>query len=142
MGYTVRALVTLADGLTDDAAALAPEIAALGPVLLPALNNAFPTLADAAWVFRDLGREREFADAVLDPTPIDSPWLDAARAILAGDAVAAAELIERMGDRAAAAYARFRSGDPSARAKAALFYEQVGAVAFLDAGERRAATEA
>jgi hypothetical protein len=141
MGFTGRALVALADGQVDEAHALAPDIAVLGPVLLPALNNAFPTLADAAWVFHDLGREQELVDAVLDRSPIDSPWVEAARAILAGDAVEAAEIIERMGDRAGAAYARLRSSDSAARAKAAAFYERVGAVAFLGADERTA-TEA
>jgi class 3 adenylate cyclase len=141
MGFTGRALVALADGQVDEAHALAPDIAVLGPVLLPALNNAFPTLADAAWVFHDLGREQELVDAVLDPSPVDSPWVEAARAILGGDAVEAAEIIERMGDRAGAAYARLRSSDSAARAKAAAFYERVGAVAFLGADERTA-TEA
>src|SRR5205807_2097986 len=48
------------------------ELAAIGPVLLSALNSPFPTFAQVAWVFRDLGREDEFA-VVLGATPIESP---------------------------------------------------------------------
>ena len=53
------------------------ELAAIGPVLLSALNSPFPTFAEVAWVFSDLGREDEFG-VVLDATPIESPWIDAA----------------------------------------------------------------
>ncbi len=50
----------------------------------------FPTFAEVAWVFRDLGREEAFS-AVLDATPIESPWMDAAQAIIDGQLVRAAE---------------------------------------------------
>jgi hypothetical protein len=67
-----------------------------------------PTLADVAWVFRDLGRIRDLT-RVLDSTPIESAWMDAARAIASGELVHAADLIESMGHAAAAAYARARA---------------------------------
>ena len=79
--YCVRASVALSAGKRDEAGDLASELTALGPPMVAALCSAFPTLVDVAWVFRDLDREREFREAVLDADPIKSPWNDAARAI-------------------------------------------------------------
>jgi hypothetical protein len=114
-------------------------------VLLPALCSGFPTLAEVAWVFRDLGREQEFS-AVLAATPIESPWKDAAHAIIDGDLVRAAEIIDAMGHAASAAYARLRAAEALAAegrqpeadpqlAQAQSFYRRVGAVAYLRKGE-------
>jgi ATP/maltotriose-dependent transcriptional regulator MalT len=97
--YCVRATVALAAGHREEADALASALAGLGPVLLPALCAAYPTLAEVAWVFRDLGRDADLA-AVLDVTPIASPWIDAARAIGAG---------ERVGHTASADYTHRRA---------------------------------
>jgi hypothetical protein len=80
-------------------------------VLLPALNSPFPTLAHVASVFRDLGREHDFVASVLDVTPVPSPWIEAARAIVAGDLARAADVVEQMGDRATAEYVRLRDAD-------------------------------
>src|SRR5919198_2072716 len=77
-----------------------PSWRAIGPVVVSALCTSFPTFAAAAWVFRDLGRESEFANAVLDPNPIDTSWVDAARAIIDGELVRAAEIIDRIGHTA------------------------------------------
>ena len=110
--------------------------------MVAGLCSAFPSLTDVAWVFRDLGREQEFCEAVLDPDPIKSPWNDASRAIADGDLVRAADTIEGVGHTAAAAYARLRAAQalaaagkdaPAAeqRAKAETFYRQVGAKRFL-----------
>ena len=107
-----------------------------------ALSSPFPTLADVAWVFRDLGREDEFAAAVLDTTPIDSPWVDAARAIIAGELTQAAKTISAIGHSAAAAYAGFRASEAlaaegrhdearAAREEADRFHRAAGAVRFL-----------
>ena len=54
---------------------------------LPFIVDLFPTLAEVAWLFHDLGRAEEFREIVLDPDPIRSPWNDAARAICDGELV-------------------------------------------------------
>ena len=90
-GFPIRAAVAIALGDLEEASACATELAELGPVAVTALSSPFPTLADVAWVFRDLGREDEFVAAILDKTPIDSLWVDAARAITAGKLTQAAE---------------------------------------------------
>ena len=95
----MRAAVALDAAHRDEAGGLASELAGIGPALLPALNAPFPTLAEVAWLFRDLGREDDFS-AVLRATPIESPWIDAANAIIQGDFVRAAETIEEMGHAA------------------------------------------
>jgi class 3 adenylate cyclase len=144
--YGVRAAVALAGGNRDEADELASELAALGAPLVPALCSPFPTLADLAWVFRDLGREREFSDAVLDSTPIKSPWVDAARAIGDGDLGRAADIIDDIGHAASAAYARVRAAEVFAaadqeadaaaqRVQAESFYRKVGAARFVRDGE-------
>lgn len=143
--FCVRATVALDAGSRDEAGELVSELAAIGPVLLPALCSGFPTLAEVAWVFRDLGREHEFS-AVLDATPIESPWKDAAHAIIDGDLVRAAEIIDEIGHAASAAYARLRAAEalaaegrrPEAEAQfaqAQSFYRNVGAAAYLRRGE-------
>src|SRR5207302_1904210 len=140
--YPIRAAVALASGRRDEAEGLATELATLGPPMLGGLCAPFPTLAAVAWVFRDLGREQAFRDAVLDPDPIKSPWNDAARAIVDGELVRAADVIEGIGHTALAAYARLRAAEALAtagedaealalRAKAESFYRQAGATKFL-----------
>ena len=140
--YTIRAAVVLAARKRSEAEALASELATQGAGIVGALNTAFPTLADVAWVFRDLGREEEFAAAVLDAEPIDGPWKDASRAIVEGDLVQAAETIDGMGHPAGAAYARLRAAEALATARleaesaaqrgaAEAFYGKVGATRFL-----------
>jgi hypothetical protein len=110
-------------------------------VLLPALCSPFPTLAEVAWLFRDLGREDEFS-MVLDATRIQSPWVDAARAITGGDLVRAADIIDGVGHTASGAYARLRAADSLAtegrdreagvqRARADSFYRKVGAARYV-----------
>jgi hypothetical protein len=108
--FCVRARVALEAGHREEAEERASELAAIGRVLLPTLRAAITTFADVAWVFRDLGRAEEFV-RVLDSTPVEGPWKDAARAIVDGDLVAGAEIIERMGHGACAAYARLRAAE-------------------------------
>jgi class 3 adenylate cyclase/tetratricopeptide (TPR) repeat protein len=140
--YPIRAAVALAEGDRDEAEELVAALAAIGPALVAGLCAAFPSLTDVAWVFRDLGREREFWDAVLDPSPIKSPWRDASRAIVDGDLVRAADIIEGIGHTAAAAYARLRAAEALAAdgraveaaaqyATAESFYGPLGATRFL-----------
>ena len=134
--YSVRAAVALESGRRHEAEELASELAAIGRVLLPALNSPFPTFAEAAWVFKDLGREDEFS-AALDATPVQER-----AAVL----VRAAEIITAMGHAASAAYARLRATEvlavagrqPEAEAQfaqAESFYRKAGAAAYLRKGE-------
>jgi hypothetical protein len=140
--YCVRAAVALAAGRRDEAEVLASELTALGPAMVAALCSPFPTLVDVAWVFRDLGREREFREAVLDVDPIKSAWNEASRAIFDGDLVRAADIIDGIGHTAAAAYARLRAAEALGaagreadaavqRAQAEAFYRNVGATRFV-----------
>jgi hypothetical protein len=141
----IRASVALAIGRTDEAEALASELAALGPPLIPALCSPFPTLAEVAWLFRDLGRERDLVTTMLDSDPIKSPWNEAARAICNGDLVQAAQAIDAIGH--AAAYAWLRAVEASAgdaeveaqKTQAEAFYRTAAAARFLsDVGLTRA----
>jgi class 3 adenylate cyclase len=147
VGYSIRAAIALDSGSGPEPAGLASDLAKIGTRLTSALNTAFPTFADAAWVFRDLGRENEFREVILDANPIESPWNDAARAICDGDLRLAADIIDGIGHTAAAAYARLRAAKAFAaagqeaeaaaqRAQAEAFYRQVGATQFLREGER------
>jgi class 3 adenylate cyclase len=150
--YAVRPAVALALGKRSEAEAVAAELEAIGPVLVSASCSPFANVAAAAWVFRDLGREAEFTKSVLEPNPIDTPWADAARAITEGEFVRAADVIDGIGHRAAAAYARLRAADALAaagrtaeaaaqRACADAFFREAGAAAWLDAeAEARSAS--
>jgi tetratricopeptide (TPR) repeat protein len=112
--YTVRGVVALALGRRTEADERATELVALGPVLLPALCEPFPNLAEVAWLFHDLGREQDFT-AVLDATPIPSPWIDAARAIVGDEIDDAIRILERLGHSASLAHARRRAAERLAR---------------------------
>jgi class 3 adenylate cyclase len=136
-GYPGRAAIATALGRADEANELADAFLAAGPSIVPAFCSPFPTLADVAWVFFDLGRGDELASVILDATPVESGWIDAARAIVAGDPVRAAQTIESVGHPAAAAYARYRSGEPSAEADE--FHRATRAIRFLDAARDRQA---
>ena len=140
--YTTRTAVAAALGTRDEADRTAALLLEIGPIVVPALNAGYPTLADTAWAFRDLGRSLEFVEGILGPSPIQSPWNDAARAIAESDTARAAATIASIGDRAAEAFARMRAAeacelagrlDEAAghRAVAEEFYGPVGAVGFL-----------
>ena len=141
----VRAAVHLDAGRRREAEACAAELAALRSALLPSLGWPHPSFADAAWVFRDLRLRADFV-AVLEATPGESPWLEAARAIIEGRSVRAAEIIEGIGDPASAAYARLRAAEALAAEglpdageqgrRAAAFYRTAGASAWLRRAER------
>jgi hypothetical protein len=148
-----RGTVALVTGARDEAEELASVLAAIGPPMVGALCIAFPTLTDVAWLFRDLGREREFREAVLEPDPIKSPWNEAARAICDGQLARAAEMIEGIGHTAAAAYARLRAAEalaadeqgPLAAAQleqAESFYRRAHATRFLGELDRLPDTSA
>jgi class 3 adenylate cyclase len=140
--FSIGGAVALATGRRDKAGELASDLAALGPPMVPAFCAPFPTLAEAAWLFHDLGRAREFNEVVLDPDPIKSPWNDAARAIGDGNFVQTGEILEGIGHTAGAAYARLRAAETLAAAgndaqsaaewaKAESFYRAAGATRFL-----------
>jgi hypothetical protein len=143
----VRAAVHLDAGRRCEAEVCAADLAALGPGLLPSLDWPHPTFADAAWVFRDLGLRADFV-AVLEATPIESAWMEVARAIIEGRSVQAAEIIEGLGDPASAAYARLRAAEDLAAEgwtdavehgrRAAAFYRTAGASAWLQRAEEAA----
>src|SRR5207249_5781648 len=144
--YCIRAAVAVAHGSPDEAGELASELSAIGPEMVAGLCAAFPSLVDVAWVFRDLGREREFRERVLDPDPIRSPWNDASHAVCDGDLVRAADIIDAIGHTAGAAYARLRAAKALAaagreaeaaaqRKQAEPFYRDVGATRLVGALE-------
>ncbi|HEU5212244.1 MAG TPA: adenylate/guanylate cyclase domain-containing protein [Gaiellaceae bacterium] len=139
--YPVAAALALATGNRTDADELANDILELGTVLVPALCAPFPTMTHVAWVFRDLDRASDLREQVLDATPIESPWNDAARAILNDDLVAAADTIEGIGSHAAAAYTRYRAGGPE-WTKATEFMERAGITGFPVPGGRLGAESA
>jgi class 3 adenylate cyclase/tetratricopeptide (TPR) repeat protein len=139
--YCMRASFAIADSRRGEAEDMATLLAAIGPVLLPALCSPFPPLAEVAWIFKDLGREDEFL-GILEATPISSRWIDAARAIVAGDLLGAADIIADVGDTVSAAYARMRAGEALAGdgrhgaageqlQRALDFYMSVGAVRYV-----------
>jgi len=147
--YPIRAAVALATGRRDEADRLAPELAAMGPAMVAGLCAPFPTLTAVAWVFRDLGREQELCELVLDPDPIKSPWNEASRAICEGDLARAVDIIDEVGHTAAAAYTRLRAAEAfgavgeqheaaAQRAQAEPFYQKVGAARFVRDFERLA----
>lgn len=148
--YCIGGSVALATGRREEADELASELAALGSPMVAGLCSPFPTLADIAWLFHDLGRATELIEVVLDPDPIKSPWNDAARAICEGELARAADVIERIGHTACAAYARLRAaealsaaGDDAEaavhRARAESFYREAGATRFVRECERLSA---
>jgi class 3 adenylate cyclase len=140
--YTTRAAVAVALGDWHEANRAAAHLLEIGPTVVPAVCAGYPTLADTAWAFRDLGRATEFVTKIVDPSPIQSPWNRAARAIAEGDPALAAATIASIGDRAAEAYTRMRAAETCElagnheeaakhRALAEEFYGPVGAIGFL-----------
>jgi tetratricopeptide (TPR) repeat protein len=89
-----------------------------------------------AWLALDLDR-RDRATAYLESAP-RSGWVPIGQAILAGDAIAAAGLLEDAGHLPAAAYARLRAGGDQLPA-ALDFYRSVRATRYLREAEGPAA---
>jgi hypothetical protein len=137
-GYPIRVAIAHARGRPDEADALASDFLAAGPSIVPAFCSPFPTLADVARVFVDLGRGDELAAVILDRTPVESGWIHAAREIVAGESSRAAETIAALGHPAATAYARFRAGETGElRVAADEFHRGAGAIRFLDPAAER-----
>jgi class 3 adenylate cyclase len=140
--FTIRAAVALGTGARAEAEQLAFDLAAIGPVVLSALGWPFPTFADVAWVFRDVGREYEMRSEVLDPLAVASPWADAGRAILDDDLSRAAEIIDGIGNPVAASYVRIRSGVELEVRRGLEFFRGVGATRYVQEGEAKLAATA
>jgi class 3 adenylate cyclase/tetratricopeptide (TPR) repeat protein len=139
-------LILIAEGRSDQAREFASDLASMGALLLPALNNPWPTLADAAWLLRDVGLETELG-LLLDLTPHESQWVAVARAIREGDAARAAEILGEMGHAANEGYARLRAAEAFAAEgrrveadgqldSALAFYRSVGAARVIHQAER------
>src|SRR5439155_18088032 len=97
---------------------------------------------DLVWSLRALGREQDFREAS-EREQAATLWLDAARAIAAGDVRGGADILGRMAAFADEAYARLRAAEllPPAEASVELeralgFFRSVGASAY--AGEAEA----
>jgi class 3 adenylate cyclase/tetratricopeptide (TPR) repeat protein len=87
-------------------------------------------LADAAWAFRDLGREDELV-AAIERSPLRTPWHEAALHVMSGDYVAAADVYAQIGTVPDEAYARLRAGTEAQVRLALPVFAQLGATAWL-----------
>jgi len=105
-----------------------------------------------AWVAWNLGRGDEFLAAV-SGDPLESPWLDAARAVASGDFRAAADVFEGIGVASHEAFYRLRSAEQLVSegrraeadeqlAPALAFYRAVGATRYVREGEALLAASA
>ncbi|MFI5282039.1 MAG: ATP-binding protein [Candidatus Dormibacterales bacterium] len=126
-----RAILQVAVARSREAAADFDALLALGIRLINGLSTA-GLLPSFAWMGLDLGR-RDDTEAALKGSP-SSPWLDAARAILAGDAAEAADLLAEIRHRPAEAEARLRAGGDNVQ-RALDFYRSVGATRFVREAE-------
>jgi len=127
----VRAGLRLATGHRDAAAADFDTLLAIGKPLVSVLAGN-GRLDGFAWLAVDLRRARDGEIALRDGQP--GRWSSAARAILAGDAARAAELLAEIGDRPGEAYARLRAGGENVW-RALEFYRSVGATRYIREAE-------
>jgi tetratricopeptide (TPR) repeat protein len=139
-----RTSVVLAEGRRTEAEALVAELLALGPALVAPLAMS-GVLIDFAWLVRELAREDELV-VVLETAP-QVPWVEAAQAILSGQPLRAASLLDEIAFRPGAAHARLRAGESLAREgasaaaeaeleRALAFYRSVGATRYVEQGEQ------
>jgi class 3 adenylate cyclase/tetratricopeptide (TPR) repeat protein len=105
-----------------------------------------------AWLGMTLGRKPEVA-AILDRETLDTPWIQAARAILEGNTSGAADLLAAIGAETQEAFYRLRSAEEMVRvgrraeadgelARALAFYRSVGATRHVREGEALLAASA
>jgi tetratricopeptide (TPR) repeat protein len=150
------AIVALAGNRRDKASRLVSEVTRLSHDVIPQAFTVtvpcVPSFADLAWLMSDLDRGPELMSLV-EAAPIETPWIEAARAIAAGEFVHAAEVLGRMGHAADNAYARLRAAEAlmgqqrRAEADAELtralaFYRGAGATAYVRRGEALLAASA
>jgi tetratricopeptide (TPR) repeat protein len=134
----VQAFLLLASGRPEMAATAFEQILNLGHGAAPGLNVS-GGLPHFAWLGVDLDRRAE-AEAVVKPS--EAPrWKAAAAAILAGDALRAADLLGEIGHRPAEAYARLRAGGEQVNV-ALDFYRSVGATRYIREAESQLAASA
>jgi hypothetical protein len=126
-----RATLRLAEDRKMEAAADFEELRAMGERLLFA-HDGLADFSAFGWLAVDLGRGVD-ARAVLDESP-PGRWVDVTRAILAGDAAVAADLLAEIGHRPAEAYARLRAGGEHVE-RALTFYRSVGATRYVREAE-------
>jgi class 3 adenylate cyclase/tetratricopeptide (TPR) repeat protein len=144
----MRAKILLAEGRRDEAAALLPELFALGRRLVPGLVDseayAGEALVTFAWVGCDLGHNDELV-AAAESAP-RTPWGDAAIAIARGEPVLAANILASLSCKSGEAYTRLRAAEGLTRegrrgeadaelVKAVAFYRQTGATAYIREAE-------
>lgn len=97
-------------------------------------EGGMPTgLCELSWLALDAGFEKHFLE-VLATAPV-TPWIEAAGAIARGDALGAAEILDRIGARPEEAYARLRSGEAAEIERALDFYRSVGAARYVHEAE-------
>ena len=91
-----------------------------------------------AFTLDDLGRSPD-ASVQLSALASSTPWREAALAYIAGDRAGAADILDEMGNRTDAAYARLRAAEEGAAAeqleRALAFYRGVAATVYLRRGE-------
>jgi tetratricopeptide (TPR) repeat protein len=133
-----RASILLADGQTAAAHEDFEQLLPLGERLADGLNtNA--VMPQFTWLAVDLRCQGD-AEPVIASNR--SPrWAAAARAILAGDATTAADLLAEIGHRPAEAYARLRAGG-NQLGQALGFYRSVGATRYIREAESALAAPA
>jgi tetratricopeptide (TPR) repeat protein len=127
----VRGSLHLADGRAKAAAADFDALLVIGDPLAGVLMGTYQ-LDVFAWLAADLGRAED-AEVVLRGSQ-SRRWSSAARAILAGDAEGAADLLAEIGHRPAEAQARLRAGGENVR-RALDFYRSVGGTRYVREGE-------
>ena len=131
------AIVYVELGRVDEARAFAREALAAAPPTDP--------LTDIAWVAAELELGEELS-ARLEQAPLPSRWIDAARALLAGDNVGAAEVFADIGSSLSEAHTRLRAAEQlvseGRRAeadeqleRALAFFRSVGATRYIRKGE-------
>jgi hypothetical protein len=90
-------------------------------------------LCELSWLALDLGSLERILHA-LEGAPA-TRWFDAVSAIVGGKPVRAAEILDRIGAKPEAAYARLRSGEPAEVERALAFYRAVGAARYVHEAE-------
>jgi class 3 adenylate cyclase/tetratricopeptide (TPR) repeat protein len=105
-----------------------------------------------AWLGVVLGREEDVGD-LLDSDPLDTPWIRAGKAVLAGDLAGAADLLGEIGALSQEAFLRLRAAEQLVHAgrrveadeqlnRALAFYRSVGATRHVREGEALLAASA
>ena len=133
-----RASVRLQLGSAAETLADFEKLLALGDSLAGGLNSD-AALPSFTWLALDLGRAAD-AEQVISCCR-SRRWAEVGKAILAGDAPAAADLLGEIGHRPEQAYARLRAGGHQLD-QALAFYRSVGATRYIREAESQLAASA